>query len=148
MSLKNTKKNQKTFGASLLGIDSASDGNNKEKVRIKQGWEGCFKCVDLSITFKSWIWYLVIVLFQTLSGKDKAEAQKDRLLEYDQTSEQRTKVIDDESDYFATDVYKWMTPEQKSKSKEQEKELREKLHGSRLDRKIDFDFAGKNIFLL
>ena len=36
----------------------------------------------------------MIVLFQTLSGKDKAEAQKDRLLEYDQTSEQRTKVID------------------------------------------------------
>ena len=87
------------------------------------------------------------VLFQTFSGKDKAEAQKDRLLEYDQTSEQRTKVIDDESDYFATDVYKWMTPEQKSKLKEQE-ELREKRHGSRLDRKIDFDFAGKNIFLL
>ena len=51
------------------------------------------------------------------SGKDKAEAQKNRLLEYDRTSEKRTKVIDDESDYFAVDAYKWMTPEQKSKLK-------------------------------
>ena len=79
------------------------------------------------------------------SGFDKAEAQKNRLLEYDRTSEKRTKVIDDESDYFAVDAYKWMTPEQKSKLKEREAELREKRHGSRLDRKIDFDFAGKTI---
>ena len=79
------------------------------------------------------------------SGFDKAEAQKNRLLEYDRTSEKRTKVIDDESDYFAVDAYKWMTPEQKSKLKEREAELREKRHGSRLDRKIDFDFAGKII---
>ena len=77
------------------------------------------------------------------SNREKAEAQKNRLLEYDRTSEKRTKVIDDESDYFSTDAYKWMTPEQKNKLKEREKELREKRHGSRLDRKIDFDFAGK-----
>ena len=81
------------------------------------------------------------------NGQNKAEAQKNRLLEYDRTSEKRTKVIDDESDYFATDAYKWMTPEQKSKLKEREQELREKRHGSRLDRKIDFDFAGQ-IFCL
>ena len=37
MSLKSTKKNQKTFGASLLEIDTASDGYNKSKVRTKQG---------------------------------------------------------------------------------------------------------------
>merc|ERR1711997_16136 len=79
------------------------------------------------------------------AGRDKAEAQKNRLLEYDRTSEKRTKVIDDESDYFSVDAYKWMTPEQKSKLKEKEKELREKRHGSRLDRKIDFDFAGRRI---
>merc|ERR1711997_924270 len=79
------------------------------------------------------------------AGRDKAEAQKNRLLEYDRTSEKRTKVIDDESDYFSVDAYKWMTPEQKSKLKEKEKEIREKRHGSRLDRKIDFDFAGRRI---
>ena len=63
-------------------------------------------------------------------------------MEYDRTSEKRTKVIDDESDYFSVDAYKWMTSDQKIKLKEKEKELREKRHGSRLDRKIDFDFAG------
>jgi hypothetical protein len=77
------------------------------------------------------------------SNREKAEAQKNRLLEYDRTSEKRTKVIDDESDYFSVDAYKWMTPEQKKKLKEREEELKEKRHGSRLDRKIDFDFAGK-----
>ena len=75
-------------------------------------------------------------------NSDKAEEQKNRLLEYDRTSEKRTRVIDDESDYFAVDAYKWMTPDQKKKLKEREEELREKRHGSRLDRKIDFDFAG------
>ena len=51
-------------------------------------------------------------------------------------------MIDDESDYFSTDGYKWMTAEQKKKLKEREEELNQKRHGSRLDRKIDFDFAG------
>ena len=41
-----------------------------------------------------------------------------------------------------------MTPEQKSKLKARENELREKRHGSRLDRKIDFDFAGKIYYVL
>ena len=81
--------------------------------------------------------------FKESDNSEKAEAQKNRLLEYDRTSEKRTKVIDDESDYFAVDAYKWMTPEQKKKLKEREEELKEKRHGSRLDRKIDFDFAGK-----
>merc|ERR1712150_433721 len=78
-------------------------------------------------------------------NREKAEATKNRLLEYDRTSEKRTKVIDDESDYFSVDAYKWMTSEQKIKLKERENELREKRHGSRLDRKIDFDFAGRRI---
>ena len=75
------------------------------------------------------------------NSAEKAEAQKNRLLEYDRTSEKRTKVIDDESDYFSTDGYKWMNAEQKKKLKEREEELNQKRHGSRLDRKIDFDFA-------
>ena len=41
-----------------------------------------------------------------------------------------------------------MTPEQKSKLKARENELREKRHGSRLDRKIDFDFAGKIYYVI
>lgn len=77
--------------------------------------------------------------------KAKAEAQKNRLLEFDRTSEKRTKVIDDESDYFSVDAYKWMTEDQKKKFKAKEQEINSKKHGSRLDRKLTFDFAGRRI---
>ena len=53
-----------------------------------------------------------------------AEAQKNRLLEFDRTSEKRTKVIDDESDYFSVDAYKWMTEAQKKKFKAKEEEIK------------------------
>ena len=43
------------------------------------------------------------------TSKSKAENLKNKLLEYDRTSEKRTKVIDDESDYFAVDSDKWLT---------------------------------------
>merc|ERR1711962_1366001 len=75
----------------------------------------------------------------------KAEAQKNRLLEFDRTSEKRTKVIDDESDYFSVDAYKWMTDDQKKKYKAKEEEINAKKHTSRLDRKITFDFAGRRV---
>ena len=42
-------------------------------------------------------------------AQSKAERHKNTLLEYDKTSEKRTQVIDDESDYFATDSDKWLT---------------------------------------
>jgi len=75
----------------------------------------------------------------------KAEAQKERLLEYDRTSEKRTKVIDDESDYFSVDAYKWMTEDQRKAFKAKEDQMRAKKHASRLDRKLNFDFAGRRI---
>ena len=55
----------------------------------------------------------------------KAELCKNTLLEYDKTSEDRTKVVDDESDYFAADTDKWQS------------------NGSRLNKKYAFDLAGK-----
>jgi len=82
---------------------------------------------------------------KAVSGVQIAVMNKNKLLEYDRNSERRTKVIDDESDYFSIDSYKWMTPEQKTKLKAREEELRQKRYGSRLDRKLDFDFAGRRI---
>ena len=57
----------------------------------------------------------------------------------------RTKVIDDESDYFAADTDKWQSTEQRKKLKEREKEIWEQKHGSRLNKKYTFDFAGKTV---
>ena len=45
-------------------------------------------------------------LLKSTEAQSKAELHKNTLLEYDKTSEKRTKVIDDESDYFATDTGK------------------------------------------
>ena len=78
-------------------------------------------------------------------AKIKAEKLKNTLLEYDKTSEKRTKVIDDESDYFAVDNDKWLTKDQRKKLKEREKEIWEQRHGSRLNKKYNFDFAGRKI---
>ena len=62
----------------------------------------------------------------TATGRSsKAELCKNTLLEYDKTSEDRTKVVDDESDYFAADTDKWQS------------------NGSRLNKKYAFDLAGK-----
>ncbi|TRY66963.1 hypothetical protein TCAL_05511 [Tigriopus californicus] len=78
-------------------------------------------------------------------SKALAEQRKNQLLEYDKNSEKRTKVIDDESDYFSVDSDKWLSHEQRDKLRKREQELRDKRHGSRLNRKITFDFAGRRV---
>ena len=78
-------------------------------------------------------------------AKTKAEQLRNKLLEFDKTSEKRTKVIDDESDYFSVDNDKWLTKDQRKKLKEREKEIWEQKHGSRLNKKYTFDFAGRKI---
>jgi hypothetical protein len=62
-------------------------------------------------------------LYKKLAGGDgreqyqashlKAMKNKERLLEYQENSEKRTAIIDDESDYFAVDSNKWLTPQQR-----------------------------------
>jgi hypothetical protein len=76
---------------------------------------------------------------------NSAEIHKNTLLEYDRTSEKRTRVIDDESDYFSVDSDKWLTPEQRQKLKEREAQIRDQRHGSRLNQRFTFDFAGRTV---
>ena len=91
-----------------------------------------------------------------------ALAHKEKLLEYDRTrydytfihlvdifvivticnSGHRTRVIDDESDYFKSDANKWLNPKQKEVLRAREQELRDKRHGSRREIKVTLDFAG------
>jgi len=78
-------------------------------------------------------------------GLAKAQAHKDKLLEFDKTHTKRTKVIDDESDYYASGAGSWLTKDQKEAVQKKEEEARAKRFGSRLDRKITFDFAGRQI---
>ncbi|XP_067327416.1 activating signal cointegrator 1 [Anolis sagrei] len=79
------------------------------------------------------------------TGLEKAVKHKDKLLEYDRTSVRRTQVIDDESDYFATDSNQWLSKQEREALEKREKELRELRHASRLSKKITIDFAGRQV---
>ncbi|XP_068429740.1 activating signal cointegrator 1 [Clinocottus analis] len=79
------------------------------------------------------------------AGLEKALQHKEKLLEYDKNSVRRTQVLDDESDYFATESNQWLSPNEREKLRKQEEELRELRHASRKDRKITLDFAGRQV---
>ncbi|CAG5134909.1 unnamed protein product [Candidula unifasciata] len=79
------------------------------------------------------------------NGFEQALQHRDKLLEYDRTSVKRTQVIDDECDYYATDANQWLSSEERDKLRKREEELRKSRHGSRRDRKITFDFAGRRV---
>ena len=57
----------------------------------------------------------------------------------------RTQVIDDESDYFASDSNQWLSKIEREAIQKREEELREFRHASRLSKKITIDFAGRKI---
>ncbi|XP_050164952.1 activating signal cointegrator 1 isoform X2 [Myiozetetes cayanensis] len=79
------------------------------------------------------------------TGLEMAVKHKDKLLEFDRTSVRRTQVIDDESDYFATDSNQWLSKQEREALQKREQELRELRHASRLAKKITIDFAGRQI---
>lgn len=54
-------------------------------------------------------------------------------------------MLDDESDYFATDSNQWLSPVERQALRKKEAELRELRHASRKDRKITLDFAGRQV---
>lgn len=74
-----------------------------------------------------------------------AMQRKNKLLEYDRTSAQRTKVIDDQADYFATDSNRWLTKRERELLTKKAKELHEEKCKSRRDRKVTLDIAGRRV---
>ena len=56
----------------------------------------------------------------------------------------RTKVIDDESDYFASDS-SWISAKERAALKKREQQLRDKKYASRATRTITLDFAGRKV---
>lgn len=81
---------------------------------------------------------------QRPKGWEEALAMRNRLLEYDRSSEKRTTVIDDESDYFKTNSV-WLSDDERAKLKKLEDEMKEKRHASRLAQKVTIDFTGRQI---
>jgi len=78
------------------------------------------------------------------AGLQRALDHKNRLLQYDRNFTKRTKVIDDESDYFASDN-RWLSNKQRNLLTKKEQDLRDKRFASRLDKKFTIDFAGRKI---
>lgn len=56
-------------------------------------------------------------------------------------SERRTKVIDDESDYYSANSV-WLSEAERQKLKSQEDAERARKHASRRDARFTLDFAG------
>ncbi|XP_051174753.1 activating signal cointegrator 1 [Leptopilina boulardi] len=77
-------------------------------------------------------------------GYEESVKQRNRLLEFDRNSAQRTKVIDDESDYYQSNSV-WLSKTEKERLKKREDEIQAQKHKSRLDRKVTLDFAGREI---
>ncbi len=74
--------------------------------------------------------------------KKLAQDQKDKLLEYDRTSVQRTQVIDDQSDYFAVDS-PWLSEEEKKRLNEKKQAYMDAKNRLKRRVKVTIDLAGK-----
>lgn len=61
-------------------------------------------------------------------------------------SARRTKVIDDESDYFQTNST-WLTSAERERLRKREEEISAQKHASRLSRKVTLDFVGREVFV-
>lgn len=81
---------------------------------------------------------------QRPKGWEEAMAMRNKLLEYDQTSEKRTTVIDDECDYFKSNSV-WLSDSERKKLKELEEKMEAKKHSSRMSRKVTIDFSGREV---
>ena len=73
----------------------------------------------------------------------KAVKHKDTLLEYDRTSEKRTRVFDDESDYFDSNS-RWISKENREILQSKEMELKEKKYDRR-NNVVKVDLLGRKI---
>lgn len=77
-------------------------------------------------------------------GWDEAMAMRNKLLEYNRSSEKRTIVIDDESDYFKANSV-WLSDTERKKLQRLEKEIDERKHASRRTQKVTLDFTGRQV---
>ncbi|XP_070530593.1 activating signal cointegrator 1 isoform X2 [Cardiocondyla obscurior] len=68
--------------------------------------------------------------------------QRDKLLDFDRNCARRTKVIDDESDYYQLNST-WLTHEERATLRKQDKEAQARKHASRLDKRVTLDFMGR-----
>lgn len=73
--------------------------------------------------------------------KKQADAQKEKLLEFDRNSVKRTQVIDDQADYFSAES-PWLSEDERKLMKERQKEYIDAKNRLKKKVNITIDFAG------
>ncbi|WOK91600.1 hypothetical protein Cni_G00291 [Canna indica] len=76
-----------------------------------------------------------------------AEAYAKRLVEYDRNSTARTKVIDDQSDYYEIEGNSWLSAEEKQLLQKKQKEIEEAAEAQRRKVVVTFDLLGRKVIL-
>ncbi|MCL4126621.1 UNVERIFIED_CONTAM: hypothetical protein GTU68_022981 [Idotea baltica] len=76
-------------------------------------------------------------------GLQRAIDHKNKLLEFDKTSEKRTNVFDDESDYFQSSS-KWINPADREKLQKMEEEMKQRKY-DRNNTKYTIDLLGRKV---
>ncbi|XP_071439757.1 activating signal cointegrator 1 [Hetaerina americana] len=95
------------------------------------------------VTSETQIQYMKQMLPKSVDWEEAME-RRDRLLEYDRTCEKRTKVIDDENDYFSSSS-PWLSKEEREQLRKRELELKAQRDMSRHKKTMTFDFGGRQV---
>ncbi|KAH6797346.1 transcription regulator/ zinc ion binding protein [Perilla frutescens var. hirtella] len=86
------------------------------------------------------------VMFLTNAEAD-AEAYAKRLVEYDRNSAARTKVIDDQSDYYEMESNAWLSNEEKELLRKKREEIEEAERAKRSKVVMTFDLLGRKVLM-
>eukprot|EP00124_Ichthyophonus_hoferi_P001078 Ihof_evm18s49 gene=Ihof_evmTU18s49 len=87
---------------------------------------------------------LVMTTQEVDPGLERALAAKDRLLQFDLQNVQRTKVIDDENDYFEVDN-RWLSQKERLERKHAERAMLEAKQKAKKSFVVTLDFTGKTV---
>ncbi|XP_076233988.1 activating signal cointegrator 1 isoform X2 [Calliopsis andreniformis] len=126
-------------------------------VCVQEGAGPCFCCGELVCSLKEQAilssnskqaghLYNKLVNQKPTKNLEESIKQRNKLLEYDRSGFQGTKVIDDECDYYQTNNI-WLSSKEREKLKMLEEKVHAQKHMSRLGRKVNvtFDFAGREV---
>ncbi|XP_014472174.1 PREDICTED: activating signal cointegrator 1 isoform X2 [Dinoponera quadriceps] len=124
-------------------------------VCVQEGSGPCFFCGELvcspeqraileSKCKQADVLYNKLMEQKPSKGLEDSLKQRDKLLEYDRNSARRTKVIDDQSDYYQSNSA-WLSVSEREKLQKQEAEAQARKHMSRLDRRYAVNFLGKEL---
>jgi hypothetical protein len=75
----------------------------------------------------------------------RAEIHKQKLLLFDRDSERRTRVFDDQADYFSTETEAWLDPAELAARRKLRAEAEAARQRQRSTLTLTFDFAGRQV---